>query len=178
MTGYVKTPPFVGPIFTITSLDRLRTCPLSGSSVLNQAWPSANIAIFIPFNLEKPCLIRESFLVSGTLTTSNTIDIGVYDESFNRLFTSTMTVNAASTAFNSSSSTDVIIGPGSYYMAMACSGTRNVLGTNVGTVVYKGAGVMEQAGLSGSTLPATASPVEFTRTNIPLFGLNLQTVAL
>jgi hypothetical protein len=39
-------------------------------------------------------------------------------------------------------------------------------------------GVMEQTGLTGANLPATWTPVAYTRAFLPQFGLNLRADAL
>jgi hypothetical protein len=78
---------------------------------------------------------------------------------------------------NTTTWTNLDVAPGQYYMAFCDDSTRNLATSADALGLYQAAGVMEQTGLS-STLPSPAVPVAYTRAFLPLFGMNLYTVAL
>jgi hypothetical protein len=168
---------FRSPTFTISShdLDRVNYMLTGSSSV---AYPAANLAIYVPFYLESPATVYETWVETGALTTSNATEIGVYDVAFNRLFSTATTVAVASDTVNSSGMTDFRLDSGTYYLAFGCDGTRNFASSQIAAGVYQSMGVAEQTGLTGATLPNPMVPAVYTRGMLPAFGLNLRTDAL
>lgn len=155
-----------------------RNIPWATGSVGSNAYPAANLAVFVPFCIAQPVLVYETWCETGTLTTSNNVEVGVYDTAFTRLFTSTMTVAVASSVVNSTTLTDFMLDDGTYYLAMGCDGTRNFLASTQAAGLYQASGCMEQTGLTGAALPSTATPVAYTRGLFPTFGLNLRSIAI
>lgn len=178
VAGYRRASAFRSPLSTIFSHDMERIPVLRGSTNASAAYPAANLAIYVPFVLESPVTVYETFVVSGSLTTSNATEIGVYDTAGTRLFTTATTVNVANDVINSSGMTDYVLSPGAYYMAFACDGTRNFFATSFVAGLYQSFGFMEQTGLTGANLPTTATFAAYTRAYLPQFGLNLRTDAL
>lgn len=175
--SYTAAPPLDIPMTTIQSHDG-RAMPWGGAGGSNP-YPAANMAVYVPFSIGAPVTVYETWVEAGTLTTSNNVEVGVYDTSGNRLFTSTMVVAVASVVVNSSGMTDVVLGAGTYYLAMGCDGTRNFLGATQAGGQYQAVGIMEQTGLTGAALPATwTSPAGYTRGTVPIFGLNLRNIAI
>lgn len=165
--------------FTIDSHDLLRVGALLGTTAAASAgYPAGNLAIYIPFSISEPVTVYETWVETGTLTTSNGTQIGVYKTDLTRLFATATTVATASDTVNSSGMTDYVLDAGTYYLAFACDGTRNFLATALALGVYQSMGIMEQTGLTGSTLPDPMVPVVYTRAYLPLFGLNLRAGAL
>lgn len=166
--------------FTISSHDVERVSYSLGTSNVGAsvAYPAANLAIFVPFVLEHPATAFETWVETGAVTTSNVTEIGVYTTAFVRLFTTATTVATASDTVNSVGMTDYVLDRGSYYLAFGCDGTRNYAASALAPGIYQSAGLMEQTGLTGAALPATATPVAYTRTFLHLFGLNLHGTAL
>lgn len=169
-----------GPMITLDSHDLMNSSTLLGTTApANTAWPAASIGIFVPFSAGMPVTLKEAWVETGTLTTSNNMQIAVYGSDFTRKFTTgNITVATASDTVNSSAIADVVIPPGEYYMALSCDGTRNILATTLAVGVYQSMGVLEQTGLTAATLPDPMVPVTYTRAFLPLFGLNLQGTAL
>lgn len=165
---------------TLSSHDHIRTSFLLGTTAAaSAAYPAANLAIYVPTWIEHPMVVYETWVETGTLTTSNTIQIGLYDTAGNKVFsTADQTITTASDTVNSSGLTDVLVPAGSYYLAFACSGTRNFLATALAAGIYQSIGCLEQTGLTGSTLPTTATFAVYTRAYLPLFGLNFRSTAL
>lgn len=89
-------------------------------------WPSANAAIYVPFIVEIP--FRASNAAVRVSVSAGNLDMGVYDEGGNALVTKGSIAVAAAglqvvdfTASISQGSADPLLGPGTYYFAMACS---------------------------------------------------------
>lgn len=167
--------------YTVDSHDVLQASGLNivgATAAASAAYPAANLAIYIPFNLPEPATVYETWVETGTLTTSNGTEIGVYNTDFTRVFHTATTVATASDTVNSSGMTDIVLGAGMYYLAFACDGTRNFVGTAMTAGFYQTMGIVEQTGLTGSTLPDPMVPVVYTRAFLPLFGLSLRADAL
>jgi hypothetical protein len=178
-SGYTPagTPPFYQ--FSISSHDMIRGSFLVGvSGGGSTAYPAANLALYVPFWLEAPATVFETYVETGTLTTSNATEIGVYDTAGTRLFTTATTVATASDTVNSSGMTDFSLDAGSYYLAFACDGTRNFFASGAALGIYQAFGCLEQTGLTGASLPSTATFAVYTRAYLPIFGLNLRANAL
>lgn len=165
---------------TLSSHDLIRGSFLPGTTTAaSAAYPAANLAVYVPTWIEHPMVVYEVWLETGTLTTSNTVEVGLYTTAGAKVFASAdITVTTASDTVNSSSMTDVLVPAGSYYLAFACNSTRNFVGTALAAGLYQAMGCMEQTGLTGSTLPATATFAAYTRAFLPLFGLNFRATAL
>jgi hypothetical protein len=133
----------------------------------------------VPFSIEVPVTIYEWWHYNGTLTTSHNLDFGIYNLDFTKVQSlgSTAGGTAASLINNTTTWTDLNLSPGSYYMAFCDDSTRNISCSADALGLYQAQGVMEQTGLS-STLPSPAVPVAYTRAFLPVFGMNLYTVAL
>jgi hypothetical protein len=145
---------------------------LSGVNVTasaSAAWPSANLAIFVPWQLARRVTVYKLATGAGATAAGN-FDIGIYDAGGNRI------VSSGSTAKGSSVEhvidiADTKIGPGLYYLAMSANGTNNyVLLTPSGTSpvplqkvrLY---GVLNMA--TAFVLPATATFAAATNGVVP-----------
>lgn len=178
MIDYHPASGYSHPGYTLDSHDTLRVSPALTAATSSAAWPAANLAIYVPFVLERAVTVTEVWVETGSLTTSNGIEIGCYDTGGNRLFTQAMTITTASDTVTSSGMTDYVLPAGTYYMAMACDGTRNFMAGALSLAIYGGFGCVEQTGLTGASLPSTWTPVAFTRSYLPLFGFSLQATAV
>lgn len=166
---------------TISSHDMIRSgigFHLGTAAPANNGYPAANLALYVPFVLEAPFLVTETWVESGSLTTSNETEIGVYTTDGTRLFTTATTVATGSDTVNSSGMTDYLLEAGSYFLAFGCAGTRNFLATTLALGIYQSGGCLEETGLTGANLPSTATFAIYTRAFLPLFGLNGLSVAL
>ncbi len=110
-----------GVISTATILGRGYSITAAASA----AWPSANLAIFVPFQLAVPVTVYKMATGSGATAAGN-FDIGIYDAAGNRLVSSGTTAKGASTE-HIIDVTDTVIGPGTYYLAMSADGTNNYI---------------------------------------------------
>lgn len=133
-------------------------------------WPSANLAIYIPFSV--PCDVHMYALrARGTNATGN-YDIGIYDENYTRLASKGST--ALSNAVLELSAEIQLRAGKSYWMAMVCSsGSGTVLRASPGSA-NRGItnGFAQEA--SALPLPATATPVDCTVNYLPMMVLLLR----
>lgn len=143
---------------------------LGAPTLTGMAWPSANLAIFIPIRLALPVVVYKLVIGAGTTAAGN-FDVGIYDASGNRLVSSGATAKGAATA-HVLNITDTLIGPGLYYLAMAADGTNNYMmlvpsGTSpVPVQKMRLSGIMGMA--TAYVLPAVAT---FAAANFPLIPL-------
>lgn len=178
--SYRSAGPFEAPHFSISSHDLMHQPRIGTTSVAsNTAWVSL-LAVFAPFSLDLPVTIYEWWWLNGSLTTAHNCQFGIYNEDFTQVAESAVaTTTTASALINTSGNTDVVLPPGNYYMAFCDDSTRNITTSADAAGLYQAIGWMEQTGIAaGPNLPATATPVAYTRAFAPLFGMNLYTVAL
>jgi hypothetical protein len=138
------------------------TCLSSGLNVVaaaSTAWPSANLAIFVPVRVPVPVTVCKLAVGAGATAAGN-FDVGIYDSAGNKLVSSGATAKGSSTE-HIIDVTDTVIGPGVYYLALAADGTNNyIMVTPAGTSpvplqktrLY---GIVAMA--TAYTLPATAT---------------------
>jgi hypothetical protein len=139
-------------------------------------WPAGGVAVYFPFSLSQCALITKLWLKNGASPNSTqTYQIGIYT-SDGRLIVTTGDINQSNSNDNLIETTDItdtLLCPGEYYLAMAGSGTSiTAHGTTLSSAeIGKMMGWYEQAGLTGSTLPATATFATYTRTINPFIGM-------
>lgn len=145
-------------------------------SASSQTWV-ANLAVFVPFGISRPFLVREVWWFNGSAA-GNNVDVGVYATDGTLLFSLGSTASGANSAvITSSGMTDYTLAAGDYYMAFACSGTTNDVGAWAPAAnIAAGLGVGEMA--SAMALPSSATIVPLTNALLPYFGLNGNSVAV
>ena len=141
------------------------------SAQASATWPSANLALYIPFVLVHPVLVVKLWIHNGA-TASGNVDVGIYDEKGTRLTSAGSTAQSGTSALQIFDITDIFIGPGLFYMATSHSSTagtrfRVALGS---TVDNKAGGMLQQA--SAHPLPATATFATLSNNYVPMFGLS------
>jgi hypothetical protein len=156
-----------------------RTMRTFGSTIsaASGTW-TANLAVFIPFGIVKPFLVREVWWANGS-TAGNNIDVGIYSTTGTRLASLGSTAQGSASAINTSTTwTDYTLAPGDYYMAFACDGTTNDVSFWVpgNAASAAGLGIGQQA--SAMALPSSATIVPLTNLMVPYFGLNGNTVTV
>lgn len=165
----------VGPIispWSVESIGLLVRATVSTVNAASAAYPAANVALFYPFALKMPTTITKVFAENGA-SAANNVDIGVYDEYGTRIFSTGSTARAGTTTAQVIDVTDITIGPGRFYMAIAQDNTTGSYLANSGgsTINAKMFGIYEQT--TAFPLPATATFATYARasTYIPFFGL-------
>ena len=150
--------------------------PLNSTAPASTAWPSANLAIFVPIRVSRRMIAYKMAIGAGATAAGN-FDVGIYDVGGNRLVSSGATAKGAS-AEQIINITDTQIGPGLYYLALSANGTNNyMMVTPSGTSPVP----LQKARLYGTleaatsyTLPATATMVARTGALIPMVAVYLR----
>lgn len=151
-----------------------RTSRSAFGSVASLTW-SANLAVFVPFGISRPFLVREVWWANGSAA-GNNIDVALYSTAGTRLASlGTTAQGTASSVVTSSTWTDYTLAPGDYYMAFACNGTTNdVSGWAATANIAAALGIGQMA--AAFVLPSSATIVPLTNATVPYFGLNGYTV--
>lgn len=149
---------------------RQGTALLYVDSHAGAAWPAANRAIYIPFELDRPMLVTQMYTINGG-TVSGNLDVGIYTADGTRLVNKGSTAQTGATAIQAFDITDTYLDRGAYFMALAMDNTTGqIFRLNPGGandfLVWGG---LQQA--SAFALPATATFAVNTTQYIPFFGL-------
>jgi hypothetical protein len=144
--------------------------PLDGMVIsfgLNNAWPSANLAIYLPVEIYRPVTIVKMGVNNGTTVNGN-FDLGLYDANGVRLVSSGSTAQSGASALQTVDITDTLLMPGLYYMGMASSSATGTYSSWTGgaSVDYRQMGVAQQA--TAFALPNPMVPAAFAQTYLPL----------
>lgn len=145
--------------------------PLRGS-ILNagSAWPSANLAIYIPFRVTRAFTFNSIAICIGSA--AGNLDAGVYNADGTKIVSTGSTAVGANV--NTISVTSTTLGPGLYYFALACSSTScqpmcYAFTSTAKAGIIRALGVSQQA--SALPLPATMTPAANTGSIIPVMGI-------
>ena len=171
-------PPIMGIGTTVSALAAHDTpgSILCTNSITTQAYPLANLALFVPFSVSHPCTAYEGWIETGGTATGN-FDIGIYDAAGSRLTSSGSTASAASTVVNTTTMANQTLLPGKrYYMAFAeDTNTDTFFCTAMAAGIYEASVILEAT--TAFVLPASPTLSRTTRAFVPHFGLNLYTVS-
>ncbi len=150
-----------------------QTSNVGGSAL----WPTANLAIYVPFRIWTPYLVKALWWANGTAV-NGTTDVAIYTVGGTNL------VSAANPSQTGTSTiqivtlgTAVLLSPGSYYMAMSastgttCQYQRVAQATNA---TWQSGGWAQQA--TANPLPATATFAAYAQSYQPFFGIASTTV--
>lgn len=131
------------------------------------AWPTANLAIYVPFIVATPLTVDQVYLLNQV--PSGNVDVGVYEaESWKRLVSSG-SVAAAGTN-QEVDVTNTLLLPGVYFMAQAVDNTTHTSGSVTPVASVAGSwGVLQQA--SAFPLPSTATPARMAQAYVPFMSL-------
>jgi hypothetical protein len=135
------------------------------------AYPSANLAIYIPFFLQTPMVIDRIFWGNGA-TLSGNVDAGVYDAARKKIVSTGSTAQASTTDAQSVNITNVTLGTGLFFLAIAMdntAGTLMAVQMGAGLHFYKTLGIYQQA--SAFPLPDTATFSLPTFNYLPIVGI-------
>lgn len=158
-----------GPTINCVSQEGALTkrSPWDGSTYA--AWPAANMAFYIPFEVYHT--IKLTFAGYRNNTATGNIDLGVYDAHGTRLVSTGSTAIPGSNVLHSVA-ISVTLTPGIYYMAMAYDGTGNISRYASSSTLQRfiTTGCYQQA--SAFPLPATATFATLTNNYIPTMGLS------
>lgn len=135
-------------------------------------WPSANRAIYIPFELASAVTVTAGIYYSNSAT--GNYDIGVYKADGTKVVTKGST--ALATGWQVADVTDTLVQPGRYYMAFVLSSTQSFYSVAPAVAIGASMGAKQQS--SALPLPSIATFADLASAYIPAFGLQLSTVNL
>lgn len=153
--------------------------PLAANAVAAAAsavWETANSARYLPFVLSDTLVVAQLFCQNGA-TVSGNVDMGIYSEAGARLVSIGSTAQAGVSTLQFFNITDTTLGPGRYYLALGCDNTTaTFLQHNTADAdLLRSWGVLSATGLTGPTLPATATFSATTATQLVVIGLTTRT---
>lgn len=168
-------PPSV--LITATSFESLGGVlrQLTNATFTSGAWPTANLAIYVPFVLSASIPVVKLFAVNGASVSGN-VDVGVYDENWGRLFSSGSVAQASTNTLQALATVTQALAPGRYYLGLSCDNTTSTFLRWQPSIapLLAGEGVAQQA--SAFPLPSTAVPAVYAQTYLPLFGISQRTI--
>lgn len=171
----------VEPLITITpwSMESLGQALAAGGGTAypgaSTVYPVANTAYFIPFILTKPFTsVKMAQLNGGTV--SGNIDVGIYDDKGTRLVSIGSTAQSGINNWQSFDITDILLGPGKFFLAVAMDNTTATLfrGTVTNAAFLSCLGQREMA--SAFPLPATVTFATMVSAYIPAVLLTGRTL--
>ena len=139
------------------------------------AWPSANLAIYIPIRVPVRCVARSLWYASGSTSNGN-VDMGLYDAAGDAIISATGASKANGGEVQIFDVTDTTVGPGRYYLALVSdSGTSTFYRIAPAAPLCAAWGVLTET--SAYPLPATATwAVPQTLAYLPVMGMSYQAV--
>lgn len=164
------------PIYSINTLSdqsigTILAAIVGGSAPASAAWPAANDAIFVPFLITQPILVKRLFVMNGNTATGN-IDMGVYTDDGSRIVSSGSLLQSGTNVPQYFNVTDFVLTPGNYYFAEAMS---NVTGTsgriNISVSRSRTFGILKATG--SFALPPTVTFTTVTSGLIPMVGIEV-----
>lgn len=146
-----------------------------GALFASTAWGTANLAIFVPIEIPFSYPVKNLFWYNGATVAGN-IDCGVYNDDLARVCSCGSVAQAGVTALQFQvPTTEVLLVPGSYYLAVTSSSTTATLHCQTaGTAVTnRELGLFQQ--LTALPLPAAATIAAAGQARIPLIGITNKT---
>ncbi len=138
------------------------------------AWPAANRAVYVPFQVVSPLVVTQLFHWNGSAVSGN-IDIGIYSVDGRRIVSSGSTAQAGTSVLQLFDVTDTVLPAGSYYFALAIDNTTGTTTrTSITVTVARTLGFFQEN--SAFPLPATATFALANSTVVPVMGLTTQAV--
>lgn len=159
--------------YTITTVQNSQYA--TNNAPASQAWPLANLALYVPIYINEFCTIYEVGTGTGA-TAGGNFDIGLYQMDGTKLQSTGSTARTAS-AWNTVNWTDLDVQPGWYYAAMSADGTNNYSGVVPAAGICEAMGIVEQGTAFALPSPATIS-TRTTRTLIPYIVYSVRSVSI
>ena len=150
----------------------LRAVGITNAGIASAVWPSANLAIFIPFTLPEASTALAMFSYNGA-TASGNLDVGLYKADGTKLVSMGSTAQSGTSRLQTLDITDTVLPAGELlYLAMAmdnATGTTFRLTGSANVGQLRACGVMQQA--SAFPLPSTATFATLTNNYCPVVGV-------
>lgn len=163
-TDYSLTDVFLGPDGPCGLGQELVAASAQVAS--SSTWPNANDAVYWPLRIAEPRTIVKAWQMGNGVT--GTWEISLYS-GLTRLLVSSQFSNTA--ALNEDDITDYILGPGMYYVRVACNASGGqVFGIATTAARLRAMGCFMEAGTFAA--PSTATPTANAFTFLPLAGFS------
>lgn len=163
----------------LVTINPLSACSLGGyltgvDAAASAVWTASNRAHLMPFRLSRPFVVTQMAFMNGA-TASGNIDVGIYDASGTRIISAGGVAQngAILSAQQTFDVTDVVVGPGLFYVAGVMDNTTGTvfrLATNVSLV-----GLAAQVE-SAYPLPATVAFAADANAFVPLVSITGRSV--
>lgn len=139
------------------------------------AWPSANLAIYIPVVVPVPVVVRSLWFGCGSTGTGN-VDMAVYDANGTALIAATAGAKTAATTEQVFNTTDTFLAAGIYYIGLSSDSATDTFHRNIPTAPLAAAyGCLTES--SAYPLPSTATwVVNNTLAYLPLVGMFIEAI--
>lgn len=139
---------------------------LTPSVSASAVFPSANLAIYIPFTVYETITIVKLSILNGAAVSGN-VDVGIYDAGGAKIISTGSTAQSGTSAIQTFDITDTVLSPGLYYLAIAMDNTTGAIeNVTVTAIDVEALGVFQEA--SAFPLPSSATPAAFAQTVLPL----------
>lgn len=147
---------FPDPLVHISSTSINSVMCYVNSSPGSAVFPTANLAIFVPFRIGRPMTISSLFALNGAAVSGN-IDLGIYSADGTKIISTGSTAQAGTSVMQAISVTSTQIGAGLFYLAVAMDNTT-------GTLIRWAPGAAPISKMIGLAQMATAFPLPATAT--------------
>lgn len=152
----------------------------TAAAMASSTWPASDLAIYIPFEIYEEATITQLLWWVGA-TSSGNLDVGVYDDQFNKIVSAGNTAMSATVnVIQELNVTDTVIQPGRYYLAGKLSNTTGTIFRFAAAdeLSLGNYALYEQALGGGAALPDVATPVISTKASpiIPCIGVQFASV--
>jgi hypothetical protein len=144
------------------------------SSFGSATWPSANLAIYVPFSIPWPFPVKRMFWANGSAAGGN-IAVGIYSIGGTKIYASASTGGSGNSAIQYVTvSPELLLVPGRYYLALIAdnvTANRLQLLTLAAALDGRFRGLLQQA-VGSMTLPDTLTAAQYAQTVVPFVGIH------
>lgn len=174
-SSYLAERPFVDCILPSSDEALGDMCAAHGTAVFTGVWPSANLAIFYPFRLNRRFPVKLFKWLNGSAVSGN-IDLGVYDFAGNRKISLGSTAQLGASVIQSGTVSTTWLEPGWYYSGTVFDNTTATIANFKPPALWARAALMKQMA-AAFPLPATATFANIANAYLPWGGPSSQAVA-
>lgn len=155
-------------------------CPISNESIgmeltrltnttigtpTTAVWPTASLAIYVPFRLSVAARLRSLGLYNGSVVSGN-LDVGIFRYDGSKVISTGSTVMAGASALQIITVTNTDLSPGRYYLGLSVdnvtASVRRASGASA--PMLEAVGVLQEVSFP---LPATMTPVAPANAYLP-----------
>jgi hypothetical protein len=141
------------------------------TALTSSAYPAASRVLAYQFEIAAMFLVQKTWWINGTTATTDTADVGVYNEAGTTLIVHAGAAIATANVVQEGDPTDTLLTPGRYWCAYIQGGTTATpMAALLNVTTIRMAGCAQMAG-AGSTLGATFTPAAMASAVFPIFGI-------